>query len=57
MSAKPAGGGLESARKLFSIYARTVQYFGECFLYNSNIIHFLSFCAQMTIGDAEFFFF
>ena len=38
MSAKPAGGGLESARKLFSIYARTVQYFGECFFYNSDII-------------------
>ena len=44
----------ESTQKLFPIDARTVQYFGECFLYNSNIIHFLSFCAQMTIGDAEY---
>ena len=38
MSAKPAGESLENARKLYSIYARTVQYFGECFLYNSNSI-------------------
>ena len=38
MSAKPAGESLENARKLYSIYARTAQYFGECFLYNSNSI-------------------
>ena len=28
----------ESAQKLFSIDAQMVQYFGECFLYNSNSI-------------------
>ena len=38
MSAKPAGESLENARKPHSIYARTAQYFGECFLYNSNSI-------------------
>ena len=28
----------ESTQKLFPIDARTVQYFGECFLYNANSI-------------------
>ena len=51
MSAKPAGGSLESARKLYSIYARTVQYFGECFLYNSNSIGSLVFAKARLVRE------
>ena len=51
MSAKPAGESLENARKLYSIYARTAQYFGECFLYNSNSIGSLVFAKARLVRE------
>ena len=47
----------ESTQKLFPIDARTVQYFGECLLYNSNSIEgdvsntsLIATCAPMSDG-------
>ena len=51
MSAKSAGESLENARKLYSIYARTAQYFGECFLYNSNSIGSLVFAKARLVRE------
>ena len=54
MSAKPAGESLENARKPHSIYARTAQYFGECFLYNSNSINVMFYIPAAIIFAVTF---